>query len=293
MDIQDLHYFVTVAQTLNITKAAEQLFITRQALSKAIHELEKECGSELFLRSNGKLQMTPLGDNLLKKSIPILGLFDDLEKSVNSNSQNKKSKIRISIGLGTLNTLSPKVFVNFRLDYPKIELSIKEVCDDEVRRNLESEESNIGILNSTPEKLKNFDYKLIQDGKIWFQISKKNPLSIKDQITPQDLYHQPFVSLGERCDMHVVLMEKCRDENSFPNLILETIDSNVANNMVYNNLAISLAIQSKNLETNPAVRIIPMDLGNTPWGTYVISRKGFKSTISTRLLIDYLVNFTD
>ncbi|MCE1251960.1 MAG: LysR family transcriptional regulator [Anaerolineae bacterium] len=290
MDSQDLRYFVAVAQTLNITKAAEQLFITRQALSKAILEFEKKCGSELFLRNNGKLQLTARGRELLEKSIPIVDLFNDLEKSVNASSRSQKSKIRIAIGLGTLNALSPQVFAHFKSDHPEIELSVKEVCDDEVRKYLETEEADIGILNSTPEKIKNYDYRLVQDGKICLQISKKDPLSAKDLITPEDMHLQPLVSLGERCDMHSVLMEKCHQVNSFPNLVLETIDSNVANNMVYDNMAISLFIQSKTQAASPAVRIIPLALGDTPWGTYVISRKGFDHTHSTRLLIDYLEN---
>lgn len=293
MDIQNLRYFVAVAQTLNITKAAEQLYISRQALSKAIHEFEKECGSDLFLRSNGKLQLTPHGRELLEKSLPIMDLFNDFEKSANSSSRSKKSKIRIAIGLGTLNALSPGVFANFRLEYPEIELFIQEVCDDEVRRDLESQDVDIGILNSTPEKLKDYAYTLIQDGKIHFQISRSNPLSAKDQLTLEDIRNQPFVSLGERCDMHSVLMEKCREAGLSPNLILETIDSNVANHMAYNNMAITLFIQSKNPVTNPAVRIIPLDLGDTPWGTYVIGRKGFENTPPMRRLINYLVDCSD
>jgi DNA-binding transcriptional LysR family regulator len=293
VDILDLRYFVAVTQTMNITKAAEELFITRQALSKAIREFEKECGSELFLRSSGKLQMTPLGRDILEKAVPILDLFNDLDQSVSSNSLHNKNKIRIAIGLGTLNTLSPRVFENFRLDYPKIELDIKEVFGDDVRKAVESEEADIGLINSTPEKLGDYDSKLVQEGNIWFQISRDNPLSAKDQITAGDLHHQPFVTLGDRFDIHNMLMEKCHQAHSSPNIILETIDSNVANNMVYNNLAISFAIHSKNPAENPLISVIPMDLGDTPWGTYVISRKGFKYSVSTRLLIDYLVNFTD
>lgn len=293
MDIQNLRYFVVVAQTLNITKAAEQLFISRQALSKAIREFEKECGSELFLRTNGKLQITPLGRDLLEKSIPIRDLFNDFEKSISSSSSSKKSKIRIAVGLGTLNALSPRVFPNFRLDYPEIELSVKEVLDDEVRRDLESQDADLGIQNSTPEKLKDFDYRLIQEGQICFQVSRNNPLSAKELLTPEDLHNQPFVSLGERNDMHSVVMEKCRTVGLFPNLILETLDSNVANNMVYKDMAISLYVQPKNSAANSAVSIIPLDLGDTPWGTYIISRKGSEFTVSMRLLVDYLVNFTD
>ena len=293
MDSQDLRYFVAVAQTLNITKAAEQLFITRQALSKAIREFEKKCGSDLFLRNNGKLALTPRGQDLLEKSIPVMDLFNDLERSINPGSWSQKSKIRIAIGLGTLNALSPRIFTDFKLAHPEIELSIKEVCDDEVRRSLETDEADIGILNSTPEKIKDYDCKLIESENIYFQISKNNPISAKDHLTPQDLHNQAFVSLGDRCDMHSLIMQKCREANFLPNFILETLDSNVANNMAYNNIAITLYIQPKHSVANPAVRIIPMELGDTPWGTYVIKRKKSKISISTRLLIDYLIDFTD
>ncbi|NLG98908.1 MAG: LysR family transcriptional regulator [Chloroflexi bacterium] len=288
MDIQDLRYFVAVAETLNIAKAAKQLFISRQALSKAILDLENECGSALFFRSKGKLQITPLGRALQEKSIPIVDSFNEIEQLVSSGSLSQKCKICIAIGIGTLNTISPQLFTNFRLDYPEIELSINEVCDDDVRRDLQSQKADIGILNSTPEKLKGFDYVLVQGGEICFQISRKNPLSAKDQIKPEDLHNQPFVSLGERCDMHKVLMEKCRSVHSYPNLILETIDSNVANHMAYNNIAITLAIPPKDPVDDLPVRVIPMALGSTPWGTYAISRKGFELTAPLRLLINYL-----
>lgn len=288
MDIRDLRYFVAVAQNLNITQAAEQLFISRQALSKSIHNLEEECGSELFLRCHGKLQMTHLGQNLLEKSFPILDSFNDLEKCVNPNLWGNKSKIRVAVGLGILSALSPEIFANFSQDYPKIDISVIEVCDDEVRRNLDSDEIDIGVLNSTPDRLQAYNYKLIQGRKIWLQVSKNNPLSEKDYITPRDLQNQPFVTLGERFDIHNVLMEKCRIKGFCPKLVLETIDSNAANSMVYNNLAISFANPSANSITYSTIRVLPIDLGGIVWGIYVISKKGFKSTASTNLLVDYL-----
>ena len=52
LKLQQLEYFVKVAECGNLTEAANQLFIAQPSLSNAIHKLEKEMGIVAFLRSN-------------------------------------------------------------------------------------------------------------------------------------------------------------------------------------------------------------------------------------------------
>lgn len=288
MDIHHLRYFVAVAQTPNITKAAEQLFISRQALSKAIHELELECGNELFTRKNGKLKITPFGLDFFNQSKQIVDLFNRLEQTTSAKSTGKPEKINLAIGLGCLHMLSPEIFTGFKNKFPDVWLSMHEVFDDEVRLFIQNEQADIGILGTTPARLQAFDFYLIQSGTIWFQVSRQHPLATQEILSPQDLDRQPFVSLGDRCDMHCVLMEVCQKADSFPNIILETADSNVANEMVTANKAISLGMPTKKLPADSPMRILPMDLGDTPWGVYLISKKGQRPSKASNLLIQYL-----
>ena len=53
-----LQYFLTVAQELNITKAAQALYITQPTLSKQMIELEQQLGKQLFIRGKRKLTLT-------------------------------------------------------------------------------------------------------------------------------------------------------------------------------------------------------------------------------------------
>ena len=66
MDIRLLTYFLTVARTGNITRAAEQLHITQPTLSRQMQELEEELGTELLERGKRKTTLTPAGE-LLKE----------------------------------------------------------------------------------------------------------------------------------------------------------------------------------------------------------------------------------
>lgn len=65
MKISQLHYFTTVAQLENISKAAELLHISQPTLSKNIAALETELMTPLFNRDSKQLSLNPAGKRFL------------------------------------------------------------------------------------------------------------------------------------------------------------------------------------------------------------------------------------
>ena len=61
MDIQQLKYAVEVERCGSISRAAEALFVSQPFLSKAVRELERELGLELFNRSTRGVSPTKRG----------------------------------------------------------------------------------------------------------------------------------------------------------------------------------------------------------------------------------------
>ncbi|WP_020672360.1 LysR family transcriptional regulator [Amycolatopsis nigrescens] len=75
-EIRELRYFRAVAEDLNITRAAERLGIAQPPLSRAIRQLERRLGVDLFDRTGHRLALTPAGETLLKESADVLGALD-------------------------------------------------------------------------------------------------------------------------------------------------------------------------------------------------------------------------
>ena len=61
MDLNQLHQFITVAETENITKASHKLYITQPALSRSISRLEAELEVKLFDRKSNTLILNENG----------------------------------------------------------------------------------------------------------------------------------------------------------------------------------------------------------------------------------------
>ena len=76
MELRTLRYFITVAQELNITRAAEKLNMSQPPLSNQIRGLEEELGVRLFIRGKRRLTLTDEGSLLLRRAVQLLDLAD-------------------------------------------------------------------------------------------------------------------------------------------------------------------------------------------------------------------------
>ena len=80
MDIRRFRIFQAVAQEKSFTKAAQKLYMTQPAVSKAIHELEEELQLPLFERFPKKTIMTPVGEQFLQQVQQLLQLYDSMKQ---------------------------------------------------------------------------------------------------------------------------------------------------------------------------------------------------------------------
>ena len=72
MEIRQLTYFVAVAEELHFGRAAERLHIAGPSLSNQISNLERELGTQLFVRDRRHVELTPAGAQLLNDAREVL-----------------------------------------------------------------------------------------------------------------------------------------------------------------------------------------------------------------------------
>ena len=100
MTIQDITCFLNLAETLNYTKTAEELFISQPAVTRHINSLETELGFKLFDRSvKRKIALTEAGKSYSDGLIKCKKIYEDTLASINIKSAEKPLIINFMRGI--------------------------------------------------------------------------------------------------------------------------------------------------------------------------------------------------
>ncbi|WP_433306902.1 LysR family transcriptional regulator [Actinoplanes sp. CA-030573] len=95
MDIAQLRCFLAVAEELHFGRAAERLHMTASPVSRIVKELERELGTDLFVRGYHRIQLTPAGRELARRVPPLLAEFDRLRSEVQLVAAGEERVVRL------------------------------------------------------------------------------------------------------------------------------------------------------------------------------------------------------
>jgi len=109
MDIKHLKTFIAVADSRSFLKAAENLYITRQAITKTIDQLEAELGIELFFRTQKGAMMTPAGIYFYPRAASIISDMDRLKNDTLLMTRSYRPKINICMSFGIYDHYATKI----------------------------------------------------------------------------------------------------------------------------------------------------------------------------------------
>ena len=116
MELRTLHYFITVAQELNITRAAEKLNMSQPPLSNQIKGLEEELGAQLLIRGKRHLELTEEGALLLRRAVQIQELAEKTRQEIASLRQGMTGTVYLSMVEGQAPSGLTREFIRYVQD---------------------------------------------------------------------------------------------------------------------------------------------------------------------------------
>ncbi len=150
MELRHLRYFVTVAETLNFSRAAALLHISQPPLSRQIHALEQELGTALFARTARGVQLTDAGTSLLPEARRILRDAEALRVGARHIAAGEIGKLSLGfISTAAYNVL-PELLPAFHRAHPRIKLQLREATSDVQFGALRDGELDIGFVLPQP-----------------------------------------------------------------------------------------------------------------------------------------------
>ncbi len=185
-DVHALRVFVTVAQNLSFTRAAEALFLTQSAVSHQISRMERDLGAVLFHRVGRRVELTRAGETLLSHSRRVFAAFDDAAASVKLADQPDAGELRIGASATACQFIVPEALREFRECFPNYALSITPGDSPAVTDMLIDGSIGIGLLIKSDRQSKLQFHPLFND-ELGLVASPYHPISKIKKVRSQDL----------------------------------------------------------------------------------------------------------
>ncbi len=193
MDTRVLKYFLTVAQTNNITKAAKQLHITQPTLSRQIMDLEKELNVTLFDRNQRRMQLTKSGVLFQRRATTILQLLNEAKTELHQKKNELTGTVNLGCVVSNVSSFLMHLVDQFQQAHPDVFFNLFDGDGDFLRRQIDEAETELACLIEPVEAAK-YNYLVLPTREQWGIILRTDdPLAQKKCFTKEDLYRLPLL----------------------------------------------------------------------------------------------------
>lgn len=148
MEFKQLEAFVQISKLQSFSKASESLYLTQPALSSQINALEKELGTQLFIRSTKKVYPTKAGMDFYEYAQKMLALREQSLYEMDKYSKDCAGEINILASSVPAQYILPPLIASFNREYPNIMFRIHEKDSGAVYRELIEYQYDIGFVGT-------------------------------------------------------------------------------------------------------------------------------------------------
>ncbi|TDY03991.1 hydrogen peroxide-inducible genes activator [Thiohalophilus thiocyanatoxydans] len=209
MNLRDLQYIIAVAETRHFGKAAGRCFVSQPTLSGQIKKLEESLGVAIFERTNRSVEVTPIGEEILRHARLMMEQMNAIEQLAQAHQDPLAGPLR----LGAIPTISPYlmplILMPLKQQYPQLKLVLSEEMTDTLIRRLQYHEIDAALL-ATPVDEPELAQMPLYDEPFWLAHPRDHAFYNKETITREDLENTELLLLAEGHCLAKQAMEVCR-----------------------------------------------------------------------------------
>lgn len=261
MEFKHIEYFIEAAKYKSISKAAEGLFISQQALSRCIHNLEAELDCKLFERTVKGSILTEEGRTLYDKFFPVIEQYRHTEDEVITVLSNRSHRLSFACVPSIFRILDTDLLFEFEDKYPNIKLDRREMSGVDAD-NYVKEDSRHFALIAIPENRHGMRFKFlpVKTLPLVLCVHKDDPLAEQKTVSFSQLRDKSFLMFEKGSHYHNIIADHGKKHGFKPKGAFESSDINQIYSLVNKGKGIFISPpeeSAKMLFKN--IRMVPFD----------------------------------
>ncbi len=259
MEIRQLRYFVTVAQTRHFGQAAERLHMAQSPLSQAIRQLESQVGAVLFTRTTRRVELTPAGEAFLRDAERILESVEAAQARVRLIGAGSTGLLRVAAtGLAALRHLPQLARIAAR-EMPGLVLRFQPGQLTPAQESaLEEERIDLAVLRP-PLRRTGLVSRLITSERLTLAVAESHRLAGEEPVGLAELRDEDFVVYSVPDSVvNTTVAQACRAAGFLPRRTHEAAETSIMLTLVAAGLGVALLPEAALALRVDGVRFVPV-----------------------------------
>jgi LysR family transcriptional regulator, regulator for metE and metH len=183
LEIKHLRMVCAIAESGNMTKAAQSLFISQSALSQQLKDIESKLGIGLFFRTRKRMILTPMGKKLLETARHVIVAVEAAELEIAKVVSGDRGTLKVGTQCIFCYKWLPRVMRLFQDKFPNIAFEIGNAAN--LAEELETKKYDL-VITAAAVQDDNFDYLPLFRDQMVCIMPKDHPLSGRSFVDFED-----------------------------------------------------------------------------------------------------------
>lgn len=245
IDLRQLRYFITLAETLHFGRAAAQLHISQPPLSRQIAALEQELGVALFARNSRHVSLTPAGRHFHEQTARLARGLEEAIHGTRAVARGELGMLHVGFTMSAAWNVMPPLARQFGEACPEVSLHLTEVLPSALSDALLAGSIDAGIAFSW-QRTAGLEYLRVHVEPLCAVLPARHRLARSESVDIAALAGEPFVMVLDEAApaLRELVIGSCRDHGFEPHIRLETQLQQTIVNLVAEGLGVSLVPES-------------------------------------------------
>lgn len=224
MELRHLRYYVTVAESLSFTKAAERLRVAQPALSRQVQQLEEEIGVDLMTRSPRGIALTAEGKLFLEEARELLKRADEAVEKIRALARGEFGELHIGYSPSPTVDFLPSALGAFQKAVPRVTVRLHDLAGNELADGVRDGTFELAVMQRPIDANGvGLHFEPLISYPICLAVAPEHPLAKMKAIPLARLSNEKLVAFrqSEYADYHALLARVLKELHPRPPIAVE------------------------------------------------------------------------
>ncbi|MCF6388903.1 LysR family transcriptional regulator [Mycobacterium sp. MBM] len=255
MNIEELQWFVTLAETEHVTDAAAELGISQPTLSRSLARLEAQVGAPLFDRLNRRLRLNSYGEVLLEHAQRSIDEMRSATERIAALRDPETGIVRLAFLHSQAGGFVPDLLRRFRLEAPRVQFELFQGAAHSIVHRLATGQADLAITSPRPS---NHPWRVLYVERLCLAVPRGHRFAERSRLRLADAADEPFVALRPEFGLRLLTDELCREAGIAPPVVFEAMEIPTMEGLVAAGFGVAVVPVPRSDRAEPGAVYIPL-----------------------------------